>query len=285
MKILTAALILFPSQGTFSTPDNAIVGSGFESYSLKILGSEYVFEGEGKTCTLSSLGTGIELSARQISGTSAKAKPTSYLRQALASGNAVFNLDSSVSDQFLNRKSATTSRATVTADQFAYKGSNSEGMLTIPSAFKLNQRSMGSLPPSDSEGAGEAKYRQTFEANGSRATFLVDPIAKDANRRIKSGAVEGPIKFKFVRTVLQVGKDPDTTTLDGVANRMSIDFTGPQGKIVMSGAVVVDAQGTFTAHAEQDEVTISFDAFMQPIGIVATGNPVHDRVPILGGKG
>ncbi|HJP84240.1 MAG TPA: hypothetical protein VJ835_12130 [Fimbriimonadaceae bacterium] len=296
MKWLVVAICLAGAQGRtlYEDPTRSIRIYGYSSAEGGTnANGDFEFQLVGNPATVESRLQGMTLQGSIASGVVAPArseKEPAFIRSLNVDGPAVLTLDSALMYQAQRDNAARfgtkapeepkgTDTAKLTTDRFVYSGTGSDGIFTIPNAFRIEARSEGQTP--------SLQYQQTMTATGSKATINLDPAAI-STIPIETGTISGPVKVHIDRTETALGKPSEKTIMDGEADQVVLDLKSERA-ITLTGNVKVRGEsGLYLGTSEGDTVVIFLDESLKPIRVRVTGSPtkstLRDKSAGGGGK-
>ena len=245
---------------------------------------DFEFRITGRPAAVESRLQGLTVTGPSIEGKLAPAaspQSAGFLRELIVSGGTTLTLDSQLRNASLTEHSkrfgtplpanpSSRDMATVRTDRMAYVGDSAKGTFTVPGSFTLE---------ADSSGArGETQFQQKLTANGSSATFELNPQANNVIP-IKKGTIAGPVTVDIDRTETRPSApQPERTKIHGVADAVDLDLEGSR-TVTLRGNVKVQGESTiYQGTSEGDTVVIFLDESLKPIRIRISGEPAKSTL-------
>ncbi|MEZ0326106.1 MAG: hypothetical protein ACAH95_09380 [Fimbriimonas sp.] len=268
-------------QSTFTDPAKSITlrYSGLKSFEYKP-DDVIRFSGTGSPVVVDAVSSGLVLNGNELSLLAKSSAKLFYLQEATLNGSSVVISDTKVREDFeVSRKLRTElspeqSRTRVDSATIHYKGTRTEGELTVPSKLRIRSDTAGARTIKKEDKDVAQTYTQNLDLTGTSGVMSLDPNAKTTATNLKKGTIEGVVEFNFNR----VEKDADTaepvvSTLVGRGDQLVFDFTGTVRTIKLVGNVHMVGTGSYTADINCHTFIITVDEKLQPIRYEAEGGP------------
>lgn len=171
-----------------------------------------------------------------------------------------------------------TSNATLKTERFDYSGTEAAGTFTLPVAFNLTSATNGVVPPKK-QGDPLKNFVQNMTADGTSGKVDLNPASKDKKNFLKTGHIEGPIKFHIDRSESAAGAPlASVGKLDGEADQLDFDLATTR-TITLSGHVKLNGDlPALAGFYGCDVAVIKLNEAGEVVEVRMTGKPTISRV-------
>lgn len=295
---LASAIGIIPqAKPLYISPDESLVIRNVAHGSThQELDSPLAFDASGTPVIIERKDRGLTMSASHISGNVMQEGNSAYLLDGQFVGSAQLIQDTASQDDFRKAhqlppiKHTGDSRTQLDTERFDYKGDQTEGTVTAPSAIVMTMHLVGTHDVKRKvkgvDVTGPETYDQNNTLNAASGTITLDPRPSTApEKQLKKGELAGFVKLHLVRGAKGPGDEKVViTTMDLSADKMSFDFTGAKRTITITGHVVVTGDNTaFAGTMNADQAVIVVDDNFRIKSIDTTGSPTVTNLRKVGG--
>lgn len=283
-QLLLGLALAFQASGVITAGNIVLDGFGGGGFSVNLATSSVHFESQGKPLKLSVTDQGVTISGRAMKGDADTSKKGNYvISQAHVSGDSLWVRDQGQVVAYLTANKLpipkemvdSTEHAELHTEQFDYTTVGNTGSLSMPDKLVLTEDRSGTIPATDKKAATQFTQTTLFEGAKGGATVLLDP--KPVNGPLRTAAIDGPVHIHSVRTEKTDGNAvPTIQTIDATADHLDLDFTQPEGRIILKGHVKVDYVEQ-DLHFTGDSLVLITDEQRQPIRMQGLGSPTETR--------
>ncbi|HWD38145.1 MAG TPA: hypothetical protein VG944_04800 [Fimbriimonas sp.] len=232
---------------------------------------------------------GVWIYSRKISGTlDQDPAGLATLRSADGVGDFRIVMDSNVAAAYAKKHQLAAPigeyLSQLTSTQASIRSSGERYVITFPEAFHL-------VDYHSSATKTAARRKDESDATGDKGTFTVMPKAtaqqgKPLNYDVQTGSIVGNVHYHLIETVTPLGGGlPETTNYDVQSDRLDVDFTKPEGTIVLSGNVRWNRKSKQSVHGTCDKFTVTTNQNHEMTGWTSEGaTPPETVFETPGGK-
>ncbi|MFI5387402.1 MAG: hypothetical protein ACHQ50_14935 [Fimbriimonadales bacterium] len=249
---------------------------------------------------------GLNLSAAALVGETAVDEQSlnPYPKAATISGSAVVTSDSEEARAYQVKLAQSlgkdpppadprTRRITLSSQLFTYSGDYLTGRFTMPGEFTGTLATHGTenvvVKPKKSEiGKKPVLLLRVFddamEVHGVSGTIELLTLASTRENPLRTGTINGPVKFKYTRHSTLDGKPEHEAVVNGSADRIDMDFSSPVHTITFTGNVKVDGDnGDYVFSSSNAKTVLTLGPHDELHKIDSEGSPIKTNVKPVGG--
>ncbi len=256
-----------------------------------------VFSVQGAPAIIERKDSGLTMSGRSITGHAAPDEKSYYLVDGQFSGTAQLLQDSVLEDGFRKAhnlplaKRSSEDRTELDTERFDYLGTRTEGTVAIPGVLTMTMHSVGTRTVKKKvkgvDVTGPEIFDQMSTLNAMSGSIALDPRPGTApEKQLRKGELAGPVKLHVTRGAKGPGDvSVVVTNLDLTADKMSLDFTGAERKITLTGHIVITGDNTvFGGTTRADKAVVVVDEKFRVKSIDTTGDPTDTQIKKVGGS-
>gem|GEM_PF-4877064 len=198
-----------------------------------------------------------------------------YLQTAKLSGNASVVTDSEAASAYQAKQTGTKNpspghvRLSLASEIIDYAGDAEVGTATLPQSFVATWAKTGEESVLLNKVKHARRYDEDLEVHGVSGNIEFDTLANAANP-LRKGTVIGPATFKLTKTsTLDANPEPNTT-INGVADRIDLDFVSPTKTVTLTGNVHFEGSGFTYAETKNGPAPQTYTGSMQASRAVLT---------------
>ena len=246
--------------------------SDFDHFSATFETSGVAFDGDGNPLKIEFAASGTTITGNKAEGHAIRqANAGYYLQDSTITGSATLVMNSAAAQKTAKTPSTETTNTKIQSEVLKYSGTATDGRIEFPGAVVIDSSSSGTSQSKDNK---TTQFARTLHLTGAKG-FVTVLMNGTGNNALQTGEMDGPIVYSGKSENTSEGKT-DTTTFDGKADHMQMDFTKEPRTLTLTGHVTLHSQGTVAAgDISADTVVVTVDANLKPIKVDITGSPAQ----------